>query len=385
MADHIPPRAPSDPRTRVLHLVINLDVGGLERVVLNHVRYADRSRFDVGVICLGAEGRLASDVRALDAPVQALGVHGPRIGTATRRLVAELRRSKPDVLHTHDLAPHLLGSPAARLARVPVVVHTRHCQTGGLTLRQALGLRVASALSSVIVAVSEDSARRLRRSEGVTRSRCRVIHNGVDVAAFSPGDRWTRPPGRRAISVGRLAAVKDYPALLRAARRVLAALPDFQLQLVGDGPERAALESLRAALGLETCVSFLGERHDIPQLLAAADVFALASSSEGLSISLLEALASGLPIVATRVGGNPEIVASGAIGILVRPRDDDALATALISLLNDPARLTSMAHAARLHAEEHFDLRHVVARYETVYVERLAATSRSSPSSANPR
>jgi glycosyltransferase involved in cell wall biosynthesis len=290
-------------------------------------------------------------------------------------LVTAFRRSKPDVLHTHDLPPHLLGSPAAWLARVPVVIHTRHFRTGKLTFRHALAARAASALSTAVVAVSEDSAG-LLGSEGVATSKLLVIHNGADVQAFAPGDRWTRPPGRRVISVGRLSPVKDYPTLLQAARRVVACLPDFRLDIVGDGPSRASLGALRTELGLESCVRFLGERHDVAELLASADAFALASTSEGLSISLLEALAAGLPIVATRVGGNPEIVEDGVTGVLVSPGDVDAVATALVSLLSDAGRLTSMARAARLRAEQHFDLRRVVARYEALYVERLASGGR---------
>jgi glycosyltransferase involved in cell wall biosynthesis len=374
VADSLPRRTAGDhPRVRVLHLVINLDVGGLERVVVNHVRFADRTRFDLAVLCLGSEGRLAPELRAIGVPVCAMAVHGPHLVRALIRLVGELRRWKPHVLHTHDFPPHLLGAPAARLARVPVVIHTRHCQTGALTRRQALGLRISSWLSTMVVAVSEDSGRLLGSREGVPSRKRRVIQNGVDVSAYHARHRWSRPPGQRVISVGRLAEVKDYPTLLRAARRVAESLPDFRLEIVGDGPARASLEALRSDLGLSGCVSFLGERGDVAERLASADVFALASTSEGLSVSLLEAMAAGLPIVATCVGGNPEIVTSGVTGELVPPGNVEALASALLSMLADPIRLASMARAARLRAEEQFDLRRVVARYEALYVQSLAA------------
>jgi sugar transferase (PEP-CTERM/EpsH1 system associated) len=360
-------------RIRVVHLVINLDVGGLERVVLDQIRHADRNRIEPGVVCLAGEGRLASEARAQGVSVRALAVHGHPF-SGVRRLATELRTLRPDVLHTHDASPHLLGALAGRLARVPVVVHTRHCHTVGLTRRQALGMRVASALSDAVVAVSEDSAARLRRLEHVAPSKSPVIRNGVDLSAFAPGDRWTRAPGLRVASVGRLAPIKDFGTLLRAAALVVRALPGFQLDIIGDGPCRRELEELNASLGLGTRVRFLGEQEHIRHLLATADLFALASTSEGLSMSILEALASGLPVVATKVGGNPEVVADGSTGFLVPPADPASLASALLRVLSDPQRLVSMGRAAREGAERHFDLRDVAARYEELYRQHLAAT-----------
>lgn len=377
MSNNTPALSPSDEqRVRLLHLVLNLDVGGLERVLVNHVRSADRKRFDVGVLCLGEPGRLAGEVEALGVPVYALGVHGRGIGRGVRRLVRELRRLKPDVLHTHNLAAHLLGATAARIARVPVIVHTKHGRYDTSVWRRALGVRIASALSSAVVSVSEDSAREAVSSEGVSARKIRVIHNGVDVAAITPGDRFSRAPGTRAVSVGRLAQVKDYPTLLRAARKVVDALPSFHLELVGDGPERAALERLRSELSLEGQVTFLGERHDVLERLRAADLFALSSTSEGLSLGLLEALAAGLPIVATRVGGNAEIVTDGETGCLVPPSDPSALAEALLACLTNPPRMSAMARAARRSAEERFDLARVVATCESLYLELLGRTPR---------
>jgi sugar transferase (PEP-CTERM/EpsH1 system associated) len=378
MTTHPPARrSAADRRIRLVHLVITLDVGGLERVLVNHIRHADHARFEISVLCLGGRGRLAEEIEAEGAAVHALEVHGRGLGRGARRLVLELRRLKPDVLHTHNLAAHLLGAAAARIAGVPVVVHTKHGRYDIRSWRRALGMRAASAMSSMVVPVSEDSAH--EALEGVSARKIRVIHNGVDVAGITPGDRFSRAPGDRVVSVGRLAAVKDYPTLLRAARRVVDALPSFHLDLVGDGPERTALESLRSELGLDGHVTFLGERHDVRERLQAADVFVLSSTSEGLSLALLEALASGLPIVATRVGGNAQVVTDGETGRLVPPSDPGALAEALIDVLTDRPRQSAMGRAARRRAEEHFSLTAVMGRYESLYSELLGAKSAPSP------
>ena len=366
-------RSPDERRIRLVHLVISLEVGGLERVLVNHIRHADRARFEVGVVCLAGRGRLATEIEAEGVAVHALDVHGRGVGRGVRRLVREMWRLKPDVLHTHNLAAHLLGATAARIARVPVVVHTKHGRYDTRSWRRALGVRAASALSSMVVPVSEDSAREALLFEGVSARKIRVIHNGVDVMGITPGDRFSRPPGSKAVSVGRLAVVKDYPTLLRATRQVVDAIPSFRLDLVGDGPERAALEALRSELGLDHEITFLGERSDVGERLQSADVFALSSTSEGLSLGLLEALAAGLPIVATRVGGNGEIVTDGETGRLVPPADPGALASALIDVLTDQPRLIAMGRAARQRAEESFSLAKVVGRYESLYLELLAA------------
>ena len=366
----------AETRVRLLHLVISLEIGGLERVLANHIRCADRQRFDVGVICMAGVGRLGPEILAQGVPIYPLHVHGRGLWRGLVHLVRELRRLRPDVLHTHNLAAHLLGAFAARIAQVPVIVHTKHGRYDTPTWRRALGMRIASALSSAVVSVSEDSAREALSSGGVSARKMRVIHNGVDVAAFTPGDRFTREPGCRVVNVGRLAVVKDHATLLRAARHVADALPSFRLEIVGDGPERGRLEKLRSELDLDDQVSFLGERHDVLDRLRAADLFALSSTSEGLSLGLLEALAAGLPIVATRVGGNAEVVIDGETGSLVPPVNPEALAAAMLACLSVPSRLSAMGRSARQRAEERFDLAKVVAKHEFLYLELLGARPR---------
>ena len=233
-------------------------------------------------------------------------------------------------------------------------------------------MRIASLFSSVVVAVSEDCARLAMTEEGVPATRLRMIHNGIDTEAITPPDLTEGRLGRRAISVGRLAAVKDLGTMLKAVQRVTKSFPDFRLQLVGDGPERESLQSLVGDLGLGASVEMLGERRDIAERLTESDIFVQSSVSEGLSLGLLEAHAAGLPIVATDVGGNAEVVLHGTTGLLVPPRDPAKLAEALMELLADPDRALAMGHRGRLRVKEEFDLRKVVQRYEELYLELLS-------------
>jgi len=233
-------------------------------------------------------------------------------------------------------------------------------------------MRIASLFSSVVVAVSEDCARLVTTEEGVPASRLRVIHNGIDTEAITPPDRTEKRLGQRVISVGRLAAVKDLGTMLKTVQRIARSFPDFRLQLVGDGPERSSLQDLIAELGIGGTVEMLGERRDIAERLSEADIFVQSSISEGLSLGLLEAHAAGLPIVATDVGGNAEVVVHGTTGLLVPPRDPAKLAEALMELLADPDRALSMGRRGRLRVQEAFDLRKVVRRYEELYLELLS-------------
>jgi len=165
--------------------------------------------------------------------------------------------------------------------------------------------------------------------------------------------------------------IKDQATLLRAARLVADADPEFRLDIIGDGPARGELLALREDLSLGDRVCFLGERMDVAGCLAACDLFVLSSETEGLSLTLLEAMAAGLPIVATAVGGNREVVVEGETGLLVPAKSPQALAHAIRCLLCDPARLLRMGRAARAQVEKEFDMRQVVVKYETLYRELL--------------
>jgi sugar transferase (PEP-CTERM/EpsH1 system associated) len=355
-------------RIRVVHLVLSLDFAGLEMVVVDLARQADRSRFEPHVICLREPGGLAALLKKHGVPVHSLDCPElPKFRTL-RRLVRLLRQIRPHVLHTHNPSPHMFGVFATCLARVPVLLHTKHGRNYPHKWRAVLVNRVATLLTDYIVPVSDASAQVARRIERVPERKIHVIRNGIDVTDFpSPEERPLPSEGRRAIHVGRLIRLKDQFTLLRATRLVIDRAPDFRLDIVGDGPVRGELESLTAELGLQEHVSFLGLRKDVRALLPAAEFFVLTSLSEGLSISILEAMAAGLSVVATDVGGNREVVADKVTGLLVPAQAPQALAEAMLAVHNDPELARRMGLASRARVKDEFDVRVVCARYEKLY------------------
>jgi sugar transferase (PEP-CTERM/EpsH1 system associated) len=355
---------------RVVHLVNGLQVGGLEKVVYNLVRFRDSHRITPSVLCLNESGPLVDDFRALGISVECLA--GAAMGRVRlfARLVRRLREIRPHVLHTHNPIPHYFGVAAALLARVPVVVHTKHGRNRPDVKRRVALNHLAARLSSCVVAVSNNAQQVARRTERVPPRKLRLIRNGVALPAFQVPQRDDAAV-KRGIHVARLNVIKDQATLLRMVRLVVDAVPDFRLDIVGDGPEREALERLSAELRLEKHVCFLGERTDVNTLLGNAGLFVLSSLGEGLSLTLLEAMASGLPIVATEVGGNPEVVIDGKTGLLVPPRSPEKLASAVVTLIQNPALARAMGEKGRRRAEAEFDMRTVATKYESLYEKLL--------------
>lgn len=357
-------RAARSGRTRrVVHLTLGLDVGGQEKLLVEFARCADRSRFDLHFLSLTGRGVLAPAIEAHGWPVTALNLPAGLRPDLVPRLARELRRLRPDLVHSHDDRPLIYGAPAARLAGVGLVVHTRHHQGTRLSARQRLLVRLATLCNHRFVCISHDSAAVARR-QGIPPRQLRVIHNGIDLTRFA----FTGPaPTGPAVLVARLAPEKGIDTLLDAAARIVAVQPDFRLWIAGDGPSRGELERQARTLGLDGVVRFLGTVHDVPGLLAGARLFVLPSLTEGVSLTLLEAMARGLPVVATAVGGTPEVVADAQTGCLVPPRDPQTLARAVQDLWTRPDSCARISVSGRNRVEIAFDVRRMVARYEDLY------------------
>jgi glycosyltransferase involved in cell wall biosynthesis len=336
----------------------NFVTGGAERHLLEMWRRIDRERFDVHIAVLKREGAFTPQAEALGLPIHDLGV-GQRLYDGAgllgfARLVAVVSSFRPDVIHGYLFGPNLFAALAGRLCGVPVIAVAKRNVDAFETPRQVFIQRFAHRLATHVTAVSEEVAAS-SVALGVPRSRITVIPNGVDVARFdgldSAGDGLGlpgRPAGVPLIgSVGCLAPRKDYGTLLRALALLAGRGRDFRCAIAGDGPERAALEAQAREAGLASRIAFLGERGDVDRLLPAFDVFTLSSREEGIPNALLEAMAAARPCVATRVGGNAEVLEDGRTGWLVPPRDPEALAAALGTALAHPGAAKSRGLAAR--------------------------------------
>lgn len=360
---------------RIVQVTESLEIGGAERVVVTLANELAQ-RHEISVVCLKRVGPLAADLRA--APVTCLGKREGNDPGVVLRLARQLRAARADVVHAHDWGCYLDAMAAAWLARVPVAVQTVHGAymaygPGRLTtlkksLRHFLERRAAARFGNV-VCVSDALRAHVGAEIGIPAHRLLTISNGVQVPPLAR-TRTAERGALRIISVGRLAAVKNYGLLLRAFAALVASSPRATLTLVGDGPERASLEALAAQLGVADAVRFLGFRTDIDELLAQADAFALTSTSEGIPMSILEAMKSGLAVVATRVGGVPATVAEGETGLLVDSGDEAALTRALQALNEDPVRVATLGASGHARALAKFSVDAMVGAYEAVYRRR---------------
>ncbi len=355
---------------RVAHISLGLEMGGMEKLLVEFARHADRARYQLHFVCLESRGKLADEVEALGWSVEALGKRpGVRPGLIVK-LARLFRRLHIDVVHTHNEPACIYGVPAARLAGVPLVLNTRHGQGPVAGGRRDRLFSLAARLAGKVVCVSKDAAALSVRS-GIAEQRITTIWNGIDTQKFP----FHGPcPSGPAIVVARLAEGKNIDALIRAAALVREQIPQFRVRIVGDGSCRAALEVLAKELGLEKHVAFTGEADNVPEHLRQASMFVLPSLSEGVSLSLLEAMATGLPVVATSVGGNLEVVQEGETGFLVPVKQPALLAQAISRLAADPELACRLGTAGRRRVETTFEVRAMVRAYEDLYRNGLSRT-----------
>jgi glycosyltransferase involved in cell wall biosynthesis len=366
----------------VCHAVLRLDVGGLERVVLDLVRQAVREGHRATVLCVERPGTLAPLAADLGARVVCAdkppGFRPELVG----RIAELLREDRPDVLHTHQLGALLYAGRAARRAKVPVVVHTEHGKHYADRWRaRFLGWFAARAARRVF-AVSDDIRRELRDRGIVPPGKVACVPNGVDTDRFDVADdpaglrhEFGLPADGPVIgTVGRLTALKRQDVLLRGFARLQH--PTARLLIVGDGPAREELVNLAAGLGVTDRVVFAGYRERPERALAAMDVFALTSDSEGMPLAVLEAWAAGKPVVATRVGGVPELIADGRTGLLISAGDDAALARHLDHLLADPPFAARLGAAGRETVRDRYDTRVMAGAYLRHYRALLRSSVR---------
>lgn len=362
----------------IVHVVENLDRGGLERTVVDLIASQRDAGHECRVICLFKLGLLARELLASGVRVDACGKRPGLDLRALRRARALIRQSPDAVIHTHNAMAHYYAVLASLGLPVKCRINTRHGM-GGRTRsgRQEWLYRQSLRGTDYAVAVCE-AARQRFAADGMRPRRALLsVPNGIRLERFRPADDVARqslvaelglPTGSRIIgTVGRLQPVKDHALLLRAFAKVRVQVPEAALVIVGDGPLRAALEAQAEQAGLSDALRFMGDRHDVPRLLTGMEVFALTSTSEGYSVALLEACASSLPIVATDVGGNREIVRHGINGRLVPSGDTAAIATALIALLRGGEQAAAMGRAGYAWAQAEASFRTMAERYHGLY------------------
>ena len=315
---------------------------------------------------------LAHEIEQCDWPLIAMDEPPGLRPAMVLRMARLLRQLDVDVVHTHNTKPLLYGSLAARLARVPVVLHTCHGQRYGSSGPHTFMFVQACRWADRIVCVSNDIAA-LRIREGIPREKICRVWNGVDLSRFAYLGPQAKGP---AVLVARLRPEKDVETLLRATALVIEELPAFRLKIAGDGECSTSLRQMVDDLGMALQVEFLSEVHEVGDLLSHASLLVLPSLAEGISLSVLEAMAQGLPVVATNVGGNPEVVADGQTGLLVPPGDPTQLARAIVEIWKNPELGRRMGAAGRARVENNFNVRRMVANYEAIYEELSCATER---------
>jgi sugar transferase (PEP-CTERM/EpsH1 system associated) len=386
--------AATDSRPLIAHVLFRFDVGGLENGVVNLIDRLPHHRWRHAVIALDkVAASFTARVQRKDVEYIEFGKPPGHLVRHYPRLVRVFNQLRPTIVHTRNLAA-LEATVPAWLARVPVRIHGEHgwdvADLGGSNARHKWIRRVYRPFVSSYVALSRHLERYLVDAVGIRRDAVHRICNGVDIARFRPAAE-----GRDAIAgspftasdwligtVGRLAAVKDQVNLARAFVRVRELDADaarrMRLVIAGDGPAREQVARVLREGGAESQAWLAGERGDVPTVMRGLDLFVLPSLAEGISNTILEAMATGLPIVATNVGGNSDLIDDGATGCLVPPADSEALAAAILAAFKNQEQSQQRGRAARDAAEKRFSLERMVADYGELYERELARTGHRS-------
>jgi len=397
-------------KIRVMEFVAAFAIGGTERHVVNLGQGLDRSRFEPSFGCLKRWGDLLSEIDTRETPVseyQIRSLYPHKALKGQLRLAADLRRSRTHIVHSYNVYANIFAIPAARLAGTPVVVASIRDTGIYLTAAQRFVQRLVCRMADCVL-VNAEAVRRWLEEQGYPPEKMAVIRNGVDLSRFTGGrgDGAVRrslglPPGAPLVAVfSRLDRNKGIEYFLHAAAILAARDREVRFLIVGDrfvakdgvivrdDEHRDELMSLMRRLGLEGRVVFTGFRLDVPELLSEVTLSVLPSLSEGLSNAVLESMAAGVPVVATKVGGTPEAIEDGVSGFLVPPRDAPALAGAIGALLEKRDLAGSLGQAARERIERSFSLDRMLRQTQDLYagmLERAAAREGGGrPSSCGP-
>jgi glycosyltransferase involved in cell wall biosynthesis len=386
-------RRQPEQRLRVLVIVDDLRVSGAQRQIAEEARVLDRDRVALSIVALAAPPgpSLAPHIAASGVPIGVLpgtGILDPR---RLARLVRLMRRMRPDVVHTQLSYANILGLLAARLAGRPSVASLQNVTTnqGRLNGPKRALERLALRLAQRTIVVAEGAREETQRSFRLPPERIAVLPNAIDPARLELPADFDRDEMRRRLGgsasgplicvIARLTPDKGHGLLLQAAATLASRHPGARYLFVGTGTEEGRLRQLAHDLGLSGSVAFLGVRDDVPQIVAASDLFVLPSLNEGLSLAMLEAMAIGTPVVVTRVGGSADVIESGQTGWIVPPGQPAALVDAIGEALGDPDRAVAQARRARDRVRNTFAVERHVEQLEAMYRDVLGHTSTNGP------
>ena len=387
-----PPSASAVERVRLLTFTTLFAIGGTERHVVSLADGLDYSRFELEFGCLRRSGEFLEQIQARGLTVNEYAVarlYGPHTVAQQIRFARYLRRRRIHIMHSYNFYPNVFAIPAARLARTPVVLASIRDTGVYLTPRQRRVQRLACRLADHIL-VNAEAVRQWLTAEGYDPTRISVIRNGLELSRFTPpGDDASLrrelglPAGVPVVAMlSRLSRMKGVEDFLDAAAAVAERFKEAHFLVIGDtiDPDgsryRRELEDRAARLGLQKRVTFTGFRLDVPRLLSAVTVSVLPSLSEGLSNTILESMAAGAPVVATRVGGSPEALEDGVDGLLIPPRDSAALSRAIAWVLEHPEASREMGRRARARVAEEFSLQRMIRETECLYARLLESPPR---------
>ena len=366
-------------RLRILHVVSCLGLGGTEHGVLKVINGLGDQEFEHRVCAVRGIDKAFARTNVASRTYSA-GTGKPGLQFPLFRLIRIIKEFRPHVVHTRNFGA-IEAIPAARLARTPVTIHSEHGYEldilSGIPVRRRVLCRILYSMADVVFTVTKDLQTFYGTQSWLGAEKLRTLYNGVDTVRFRPQPQmrelWRArlgiPAGRFVIgSVGRLVPIKDHLTLLKAAEGLVRTGLDVQVLLVGSGPEREGLEaySAKSAL-LGGRVLFTGASDNVPEMLNAMDAYVLPSICEGMSNTILEAMASALPVIATRAGGNPELVKEGETGWLFQPRDVEALSSFVQQIVKDRALRKRVGEAGYRRVVEQFSISQMIERYRELY------------------
>ena len=364
---------------QTIHVIYRLDTGGLQNGIVNLINNMDTSKFENTICCLTQGGdfekRLNKNIKVSKMFKKPGNDYQLYI-----KLIKYLKEIKPTIVHTRNWAG-MDGIIAAKMARVPIIIHGEHGfeitdLTGQNKKRKFIRKLVLSTMVDKIVTVSKNLKKRLINEIKIKPEKIIHIPNGVDTNKFNIYKKeFTRKKfgfkkGEFIIGiVARLDPIKNHKTLISAFKEIVTIHPNTNLAIVGDGSLRNKLENQTYKLGIKDKVIFMGERNDVPEILKTFDVFVLPSLNEGMSNTILEAMATGIPVIASNVGGNPELVIDGRTGFLFPSNDVESLVQKIKTYILHPELKQKHGYNARKRVEEKFSLNQMVRRYEELYLE----------------